>query len=66
MGACFSDVKGGQQAIGGVVVDSSSNNANQGGFNEAVDFLYKSHGFQPLLTYIEVISKLNLTSFSYG
>ncbi|XP_021742404.1 protein BONZAI 3-like isoform X1 [Chenopodium quinoa] len=52
MGACFSDVKGGQQAIGGMV--HANDNANNEGINEAVDYLYKATGFQPLFTHIEL------------
>ncbi|KAL0552075.1 hypothetical protein IC582_011169 [Cucumis melo] len=56
MGGCFSDVKGGQAAVGGgrrsagnAVTDSSG-----GGQNDAVDFYFRSHGLQGLFTQVEL------------
>lgn len=57
MGGCLSDLEGGKQAVGGGV------HRQQGPFpgaasnishNDAVDFLYKSQGFHPLSTRVEV------------
>lgn len=56
MGACFSDVMGGKQAIGGLSL-ATSNKANDGGTSEAIHFFYQARGFQSLFTDIEVISK---------
>lgn len=40
MGGCFSDVKGGQQAVGGVTkVDGSG-----AGHNDAVDYFFRARG----------------------
>ncbi|XP_075482065.1 protein BONZAI 3 isoform X1 [Primulina tabacum] len=46
MGNCFSDVKGGQQAIGGTGAGE--------GHNDAVDFFFKARGQQPLYTPIQL------------
>lgn len=57
MGGCFSDVRGGKQAIGGVTQERAINNNdnyNKGGQNDAVDFFYKSRGLLPLYTTLEV------------
>ncbi|KVH92235.1 C2 calcium-dependent membrane targeting [Cynara cardunculus var. scolymus] len=63
MGGCFSDVKGGQAAVGGVhslrlqrgissnVATASSSGTVQ---NDAVDFFFRSKGLQPLYTRIEL------------
>ncbi|KAJ9561642.1 hypothetical protein OSB04_006802 [Centaurea solstitialis] len=61
MGGCFSDVKGGQAAVGGgihnlkvqknVATSSSSATTLQ---NDAVDFFFRSKGLQPLYTRIEL------------
>jgi hypothetical protein len=48
MGGCYSDMKGAKEAIGGVNQKATNNN------NDAVDFFYKSQGFQPLFTQVEV------------
>ncbi|KAM7472735.1 hypothetical protein LguiA_010918 [Lonicera macranthoides] len=56
MGGCFSDVKGGKEAIGGGAqqktthVDASASAAT----NDAVDFFYKTKGLQPLFTLLEL------------
>ncbi|XP_027351006.1 protein BONZAI 3 [Abrus precatorius] len=56
MGGCFSDLKGGKQAVGGL--HKSSNN---GAHNDAVDFFYKAHGFNPIFTQVELsLSASNL------
>ncbi|KAH7543165.1 hypothetical protein FEM48_Zijuj02G0154200 [Ziziphus jujuba var. spinosa] len=63
MGGCFSDVKGGQQAIGGTQSrpTDAHNNKNNGGHNDAIDFFYKSRGFNPLFTQLELsLSAANL------
>ncbi|CAN1761119.1 Protein BONZAI 3 [Linum perenne] len=57
MGGCMSgDVKGGKQAIGGGshLVPQPSDNNNDGGHNDAVDFFFRSHGLHPLFSQIEV------------
>ncbi|WJX85490.1 Protein BONZAI 3 [Trifolium repens] len=48
MGGCYSDMKGAKEAIGGVNQKATNNN------NDAVDFFYKSQGFQPLFTQVEL------------
>ncbi|KAK2365103.1 protein BONZAI [Trifolium repens] len=48
MGGCFSDMKGAKEAVGGVNQKATNNN------NDAVDFFYKSQGFQPLFTQVEL------------
>ncbi|CAN1761117.1 Protein BONZAI 3 [Linum perenne] len=57
MGGCMSgDVKGGKQAIGGGshLVPQPSDNNNDGGHNDAVDFFFRSHGLHPLFSQIEL------------
>ena len=53
MGGCLSssDLRGGQQAVGGVRQGSYS---YDGGHNDAVDLFYRTQGFQPLFTQVEV------------
>ncbi|XP_048325143.2 protein BONZAI 3 isoform X1 [Ziziphus jujuba] len=63
MGGCFSDVRGGQQAIGGTQPrpTDAHDNKNNGGHNDAIDFFYKSRGFNPLFTQLELsLSAANL------
>ncbi|KAK2365105.1 protein BONZAI [Trifolium repens] len=48
MGGCFSDIQGAKEAVGGVNQKATNNN------NDAVDFFYKSQGFQPLFTQVEL------------
>lgn len=48
MGGCFSDVRGGQQAVGG------SAGGGGGGENDAVNFYFKTKGLQALFTQIEL------------
>ncbi|KAJ7973406.1 Protein BONZAI [Quillaja saponaria] len=55
MGGCFSDVRGGKQAVGGV--QQGPNIAvtnNNGGHNDAVDFFYRSRGQVPMFTQVEL------------
>ncbi|PWA89020.1 calcium-dependent phospholipid-binding Copine family protein [Artemisia annua] len=58
MGGCFSDVRGGQAAVGGGgghnnnrLPTNSNSNSNP---DEAVDYFYRSKGLQPLYTRIEL------------
>ncbi|XP_019056026.1 PREDICTED: protein BONZAI 3 [Nelumbo nucifera] len=55
MGGCFSDIKGGQQAIGGNQPRPSAMNSDQGDeHNDAVDYFYRSRGFYALFTQLEL------------
>ncbi|GAB4835884.1 Protein BONZAI 3 [Ancistrocladus abbreviatus] len=59
MGGCFSDVRGGQQAVGGVQRGSTPTNVGGGGgggggHNDAVELFYRAHGVQPLFTQLEL------------
>lgn len=58
MGTCFSDMKGGKQAVGGNINAGTATN-NNGGQNDAVDLFYKTQGFQQLFTQVEVLFFLN-------
>ncbi|GMN25202.1 hypothetical protein TIFTF001_000847 [Ficus carica] len=63
MGGCFSDVRGGKQAIGGsgTLPPHQSNNGYGGQSNEAVDFFHKSRCLHPLFTQLELsLSASNL------
>lgn len=51
MGGCFSDVKGGQQAIGGVQPRPMDVEATS---NDAVDHFYRGRGQFALFTQLEV------------
>ncbi|KAK7284308.1 hypothetical protein RJT34_19053 [Clitoria ternatea] len=54
MGGCFSDLKGGKQAVGGLREAATTQ-------NDAVDFFYKTQGFQPMFTQVELsLSASNL------
>ncbi|KAM7508481.1 hypothetical protein LguiA_018934 [Lonicera macranthoides] len=50
MGGCLSDVKGGQQAIGG----GGSQQQSIAGTSEAVDFFYRTKGAEALFTQLEL------------
>ncbi|KAK4394304.1 protein BONZAI 3 [Sesamum angolense] len=52
MGNCFSDVKGGQQAVGGAGGDGSSTAGT--GHNDAVDYFFRAKGEVALFTPIEL------------
>ncbi|GAB4855482.1 Protein BONZAI 3 [Ancistrocladus abbreviatus] len=56
MGGCFSDVRGGQQAVGGVQRGPTRTNVGGGGggHNDAVELFYRAHGIQPLFTQLEL------------
>ncbi|KAJ7978038.1 Protein BONZAI [Quillaja saponaria] len=55
MGGCFSDVRGGQQAVGGVQQGpNSAVTNNNGGHNDAVDYFYRSRGDVPMFTQLEL------------
>ncbi|KAK9293110.1 hypothetical protein L1049_021096 [Liquidambar formosana] len=57
MGGCFSDVRGGQQAIGGGAQRQRAGAMNEVGqnvHNDAVDFFYASRGLQALYTQVEL------------
>ncbi|KAK9291454.1 hypothetical protein L1049_019402 [Liquidambar formosana] len=57
MGGCFSDVRGGQQAMGGGAQRQRAGAMNEVGqnvHNDAVDFFYASHGLQALYTQVEL------------
>ncbi|KAJ6974443.1 hypothetical protein NC653_030521 [Populus alba x Populus x berolinensis] len=60
MGLCFSDVRGGKQAIGGTSQQNPNSN-NNAAHNDAVDFFFKSNGQQALFTQVELsLSASNL------
>ncbi|CAK7340831.1 unnamed protein product [Dovyalis caffra] len=60
MGACFSDVRGGKQAVGGTSQQNPNSN-NNAALNDAVDFFFRSHGQQALFTQVELsLSASNL------
>ena len=55
-------MKGGKQAVGGKSNEATGTGAttnNNGGQNDAVDFFYKTQGFQQLFTQVEVLFFLN-------
>lgn len=52
MGNCFSDVKGGKQAVG--VYRGSQIGGGGGGANDAVEFFFRNRGMTSLCTEIEV------------
>ncbi|KAL5566191.1 hypothetical protein UlMin_029355 [Ulmus minor] len=58
MGGCFSDVRGGQQAIGGGQERpfEANSNPNYGvtGQNDAVQFFHRARGLHPLFTQLEL------------
>ena len=57
MGGCFSDVRGGKQAVGGTQprpTPAAAANNNSDGQRDAVDFFYKSRGLSPLFAQLEV------------
>ncbi|KOM52906.1 hypothetical protein LR48_Vigan09g156500 [Vigna angularis] len=57
MGGCFSDMKGGKQAVGGIREAATGVEPQ----NDAVDFFYKTQGFQQLFTRVELsLSASNL------
>ncbi|GMP40514.1 hypothetical protein CsSME_00010936 [Camellia sinensis var. sinensis] len=55
MGACFSDVKGGQMAVGGAQQQKTMNSGGVStAHNDAVDFFLRNKGLNALFTQIEV------------
>ncbi|XP_057787331.1 protein BONZAI 3 [Salvia miltiorrhiza] len=54
MGQCFSDVKGGQQAVGGVAGAAIGGGAADSGPNDAVDYFFRAKGEHNLCTQIEL------------
>lgn len=56
MGGCFSDVKGGQAAVGGGrrSAGNAATDSSGAGHNDAVDFYFRSHGLQGLFTQVEL------------
>ncbi|TQD91473.1 hypothetical protein C1H46_022978 [Malus baccata] len=55
MGGCFSDVRGGKDAVGGALPRPTEPNAkNDGSHNDAIEFFYRAHGAYPLFTQLEV------------
>ncbi|XAR52531.1 hypothetical protein NMG60_11020661 [Bertholletia excelsa] len=62
MGACFSDVKGGQEAVGVAQQSQQSTATGSGdGHNDAVDLYHTAKGLKPLFTQIELsLSASNL------
>lgn len=71
MGGCFSDVRGGKEAVGGQNQNPAFGTSSSGtaGANEAVDFFFNARGLRGLYTEMEVRGWcLNwvLTQFSYS
>ncbi|TKY61444.1 BONZAI 3 [Spatholobus suberectus] len=62
MGGCFSDLKGGKEAVGGLhEAATGTGRNNNGAHNDAVDFFYKTQGFQQMFTQVELsLSASNL------
>ncbi|KAM0994990.1 hypothetical protein ACFX15_010072 [Malus domestica] len=55
MGGCFSDVRGGKDAVGGALPRPTEPNAkNDGAHNDAIEFFYRAHGAYPLFTQLEL------------
>ncbi|KAA8536924.1 hypothetical protein F0562_029402 [Nyssa sinensis] len=55
MGCCFSDVRGGQQAVGGGAQSMIDGGGGGGaGHNDAVDFFFRTKGLTALFTQIEL------------
>ncbi|RZC53158.1 hypothetical protein C5167_012012 [Papaver somniferum] len=52
MGGCLSDVRGGQQAVGGTKTGPTSSTATT--TNDAIDYFYTSHGCQGLFTHLQL------------
>jgi len=60
MGGCFSDMKGGKQAVGGIR-EAATGSEQQ---NDAVDFFYKTQGFHQLFTRVEVFFSISFLSLN--
>lgn len=57
MGGCFSDIKGGKQAvIGGGTQQLQQQGVCGVGHNDAVNFFFKTKGLDALFTQIQVLS----------
>ncbi|XP_068341840.1 protein BONZAI 3-like isoform X1 [Pyrus communis] len=55
MGGCFSDVRGGKDAVGGDLPRPTEPNAkNDGAHNDAIELFYRAHGAYPLFTQLEL------------
>lgn len=54
MGQCFSDVKGGKQAVGGVAGVATGGAAAASGPNDAVEHFFRAKGEHNLCTQLEV------------
>lgn len=55
MGGCFSDVKGGKEAVGmGMGMEGFHQGNGNGGHNDAVHHFYTAQGFQPMFTQVQV------------
>ncbi|KAI3968490.1 hypothetical protein MKX01_007800 [Papaver californicum] len=52
MGGCFSDVRGGQEAVGGTKTGPTSSSTAT--TNDAIDYFYTSHGCQGLFTQLQL------------
>ncbi|KAK4273514.1 hypothetical protein QN277_021897 [Acacia crassicarpa] len=59
MGSCVSDLKGGKQAVGGVRHSPALGPTPLPAHNDAVDFFYRSQGFQPMFTQLELSLSAN-------
>ncbi|KAK7258765.1 hypothetical protein RIF29_24350 [Crotalaria pallida] len=59
MGGCFSDLKGGKEAVG--MVNNNGGGGGGGGHNDAVHHFYTAQGFQQMFTQVELsLSASNL------
>ena len=69
MGGCFSDLEGGKQAVGGLQHahqhQQHPGNNTSGAHNDAVDFFYKTKGFQQMFTQVEVRTATINSLFHY-
>ncbi|TKY45386.1 BONZAI 3 [Spatholobus suberectus] len=55
MGGCFSDLKGGKEAVGGLhEAATGTGRNNDGTHNDAVDLFYKTQGFPPKFNQVDV------------
>ena len=65
MGGCFSDVRGGKQAVGVGLTGPSlpPMPTSDAAHNDAVDHFFRARGIQPLFTQLEVVPPYTLLFF---
>ena len=66
MGGCFSDVRGGKQAVGVGLTGPSlpPMPTSDAALNDAVDDFFRARGIQPLFTQLEVVPPVHFVVFS--